>query len=608
MATYQDIKGLRVKYLSADPGTLRAGEVWYNSVSNTLKGVVSFAAWSSGSPLSTGRLQAAAGGTQTALWFASGALPSGYPSAFTVTEEYNGSGWTTGGACTARISGGGSGTLTAGLFSGGGLGGPTVTTTEEYDGSNWTASPALNTAREGLGTGGTQTATVVFGGRSPGYTGATEEYDGSSWTTSPGSLSTVRDLAQGLGAGTQTAALAFGGYIGNGRQTMTEEYGGTTWTAGGALTTGRYGGAGWGLQTDAVAASGAPPGATETYDGSAWATSPATIANGPLGYRSGNSDTDSSAGIIAGGPGPAGSTATEEFNKSINTITAAAWASGGVYPVNPVTDFSAAGTQTAAIAFGGFPSRDVSATYNGSSWTAGPSLNTGRSLSASAKNGTTTAALCTGGELPGSNKSDKCESFDGSSWTEGPNYPTTAQFGDQGVGIQTAALVSGGYGGSPGTEYIATTCTYDGSTWTALGTPSNLSAGAFAGTATGTSTAAIMFSGTGRPGLIESWDGSTWSEQAEALTARGGAGSAGTSTDALYFGGEPGPTATAVTEHWNGTSFSTRPSLGTATRQFASSGTATAALAIGGSGGAGNLTEEYTGETSVATASTLTTS
>ena len=608
MATYQDIKGLRVKYLSADPGTLRAGEVWYNSVSNTLKGVVSFAAWSSGSPLSTGRLQAAAGGTQTALWFASGALPSGYPSAFTVTEEYNGSGWTTGGACTARISGGGSGTLTAGLFSGGGLGGPTVTTTEEYDGSNWTASPALNTAREGLGTGGTQTATVVFGGRSPGYTGATEEYDGSSWTTSPGSLSTVRDLAQGLGAGTQTAALAFGGYIGNGRQTMTEEYGGTTWTTGGALTTGRYGGAGWGLQTDAVAASGAPPGATETYDGSAWATSPATIANGPLGYRSGNSDTDSSAGIIAGGPGPAGSTATEEFNKSINTITAAAWASGGVYPVNPVTDFSAAGTQTAAIAFGGFPSRDVSATYNGSSWTAGPSLNTGRSLSASAKNGTTTAALCTGGELPGSNKSDKCESFDGSSWTEGPNYPTTAQFGDQGVGIQTAALVSGGYGGSPGTEYIATTCTYDGSTWTALGTPSNLSAGAFAGTATGTSTAAIMFSGTGRPGLIESWDGSTWSEQAEALTARGGAGSAGTSTDALYFGGEPGPTATAVTEHWNGTSFSTRPSLGTATRQFASSGTATAALAIGGSGGAGNLTEEYTGETSVATASTLTTS
>jgi len=604
MATYQDIKGLRVKYLSADPGTLRAGEVWYNSTSNTLKGVVSFAAWSSGSPLSTGRANATAGGTQTALWYAGGAQPDGV--SLDPTEEYNGSGWATGGVIpVAKKSGGGSGTLTAGLFCGGNTTTP-VNTSEEYDGSTWTSSPALNTAREGLGTGGTQTATVVFGGRSPGYTGATEEYDGSSWTTSPGSLSTVRDLAQGLGAGTQTAALAFGGYIGNGRQTMTEEYGGTTWTAGGALTTGRYAGSGWGLQTDAIVGSGAPPGATETYDGSAWATSPATLANGPLGYRSGNSNTDSSAGVIAGGPGGVGT--TEEFNKSINTITAAAWASGGVYPVNPVTDFSAAGTQTAAIAFGGFPSRDVSATYNGSSWTAGPSLNTGRSLSASAKNGTTTAALCTGGELPGSNKSDKCESFDGSSWTEGPNYPTTAQFGDQGVGIQTAALVSGGYGGSPGTEYIATTCTYDGSTWTALGTPSNLSAGAFAGTATGTSTAAIMFSGTGRPGLIESWDGSTWSEQAEALTARGGAGSAGTSTDALYFGGEPGPTATAVTEHWNGTSFSTRPSLGTATRQFASSGTATAALAIGGSGGAGNLTEEYTGETSVATASTLTTS
>jgi hypothetical protein len=40
-------------------------------------------------------------------------------------------------------------------------------------------------------------------------TGATEEYDGSTWTSNPGSLNTAR---YGLaGAGTQTAALAFGG-------------------------------------------------------------------------------------------------------------------------------------------------------------------------------------------------------------------------------------------------------------------------------------------------------------------------------------------------------------------------------------------------------------
>jgi len=37
MATYQEIKGLTVKFLSADPSPLVEGEVWYNSTSETLK-------------------------------------------------------------------------------------------------------------------------------------------------------------------------------------------------------------------------------------------------------------------------------------------------------------------------------------------------------------------------------------------------------------------------------------------------------------------------------------------------------------------------------------------------------------------------------------------
>ena len=37
MATYQDIKGLKVKFLSADPSNLNEGEVWYNTTSATLK-------------------------------------------------------------------------------------------------------------------------------------------------------------------------------------------------------------------------------------------------------------------------------------------------------------------------------------------------------------------------------------------------------------------------------------------------------------------------------------------------------------------------------------------------------------------------------------------
>jgi hypothetical protein len=50
---------------------------------------------------------------------------------------------------------------------------------------------------------------LAFGGYTTAATGATEEYDGTNWATSPASLSTVR---YGLaGAGTKSLALAFGG-------------------------------------------------------------------------------------------------------------------------------------------------------------------------------------------------------------------------------------------------------------------------------------------------------------------------------------------------------------------------------------------------------------
>ena len=271
-------------------------------------------------------------------------------------------------------------------------------------------------------------------------------------------------------------------------------------------------------------------------------------------------------------------------------------------------DFSGAGTQTAAIAFGGrlYPGpnsvTNISATYDGASWTLGPNLQTARMLAASAKNGSPTAALCTGGSEPA--LSDKCEEFNGSSWTEGPNYPTTAQFGDQGVGLQTAALISGGYGGGPGSAYLDATSTYNGSTWTALAAPSNLQDSRFSATATGTSALALMLSGTGGAGKVESWDGSAWSEQTEANTSRTAGGSAGPSTDALYYGGE-GPTG--VTEGWDGTAWSTRPTMGTARFSLASCGTSTLALATGGFTSS-NSTEEFTGTTTAANYRTITTS
>ena len=139
MAGYNTIRGLKVKYLSADPSGAENGQVWYNSTTGTLrvKGI-GVAAWSSAAPIVTARASMTGFGVQTATVLAGG---TPYTAA---TEEYNGSGWTAGGALNvARRSNAGLGIITAGMSLGGYAGPPTnsdINSSEEYDGSSWTAS------------------------------------------------------------------------------------------------------------------------------------------------------------------------------------------------------------------------------------------------------------------------------------------------------------------------------------------------------------------------------------------------------------------------------------------------------------------------------------
>jgi len=138
MANYNEIKGQKVQYLTSDPTLTSAneGQVWYNSTSGTLKGLVALEAWSSGSPLNTAIYYNAGAGTQTsALSFAG--VAGGNPTTTTQTEEYNGSGWSIGGALpVAKRAGMGAGTQTAALHGGGAtLPGAASTTSEEYDGT-----------------------------------------------------------------------------------------------------------------------------------------------------------------------------------------------------------------------------------------------------------------------------------------------------------------------------------------------------------------------------------------------------------------------------------------------------------------------------------------
>ena len=73
MATYYDIFGQKVQYLSSDPSDLQIGQVWYNSTSNTAKVQgLGTASWSTGGSLNTKHNGAAAAGTQTAALVAGG--------------------------------------------------------------------------------------------------------------------------------------------------------------------------------------------------------------------------------------------------------------------------------------------------------------------------------------------------------------------------------------------------------------------------------------------------------------------------------------------------------------------------------------------------------
>ena len=105
MAGYNEIRGLRVKYLSADPSNAEDGQVWYNSTTGNLRvqGIGS-GAWSSSSNALVGRDTAASTGPQTSALVFGGATPS----RTTATEEYNGSGWSTGGVLPTATTGMGS--------------------------------------------------------------------------------------------------------------------------------------------------------------------------------------------------------------------------------------------------------------------------------------------------------------------------------------------------------------------------------------------------------------------------------------------------------------------------------------------------------------------
>jgi len=614
MATYEEIYGKRVDVLDTDP-TLNSsyeGQVWYNSTSGTLKSVVSFGAWFASAPQIVGGYSQGAAGTESALISVGrDKYPGPPPSSRTSgdAEEYNGSGWTSAtsnpNAWAFRAT---CGTATAAITACGTLNGVTYQSGSElWNGSSWTSNPSLPTIAEAFNQFGTQTASIGFGGGTPsGYPANAYTGDGEGWTAGP-NLSNDKRYGSGC-TGTQTAGIAFGGQAPT--NSTVEELDGTTWTSGTAMpTTGHNMPTGVGSQSSAFALPGVMPSTTSTfkYDGTTWTADASTAT--PRSGRLSSGGTQTSC-VLAGAP--SNGTATEEYSFGINTITGAAWASGG--NLNTArSQGTGAGTMTAGWVVGGQEPALSNKTeeYDGSSWTAVNTLGMSSRLLAGA--GPQTAAFATGGFTGPSTVVATVYNYDGTNWTSGAAQPV-GTYGQGSFGTQTAGVICGG--SAPSTSnYLTTSYEYDGEGWTA--SPGSMNQGRHYIAGSGIQTAGLIAGGHNGAvtNYVEEYNGSTWSNGANAPDSRRGAGLSGPQTAALYFGGGGDPGARTVTATYDGTVWSTNPSLATSRKLIeggSKNGTTTSAWMAGGQlespGAVSALTEEFSGDTETVTAKTLTTS
>jgi hypothetical protein len=436
MTTYKELFGKYVQNYASDPTSTDAeGQIWYNTTSGTFKTALgSYGVWSAGGNYPISISSSAAAGTQTAAVAFGGYAPSVGDNT-TTTAKYNGTTWTANptGLGTARRTMAGIGIQTAALAAGG------YTTTlssavESFNGTTWSPAPSLNTAGYYVAGAGTQTASIVFGRAGPTGqgNGATESYNGSSWTTVNAMVTARTQLA---GFGIQTAAIATGGANPGAARTTTESWNGTSWTTVNSLNTGRSDLAGSGIQTAGLAFGGQNPGgpltSTELWNGTSWTSNPTGLANGR--YEIGGCGTQTASLAIGGNINPSNiSNGSEEWTQSVIVPVAGSFSSGGNLNTSRA-QLASAGIQTAAVAFGGISSA-ASESYNGTSWTTTPSMNTARrTLQGSA--GTQTAALAFGG-FP---NSAATELYNGSSWTTVNSLNTSRHFLG-GAGISTAAL------------------------------------------------------------------------------------------------------------------------------------------------------------------------
>jgi hypothetical protein len=213
-----------------------------------------------------------------------------------------------------------------------------VLTSQTYDGSAWTAGASGAIAGYAGAHFGTSTAAVWAAGiedgnpaGSPtggGYTNQCQIYNNDYYYRLPGVWVSQSNPANGRqwasGAGTADAGIMFGGLPRVSPTPTCEEFDGSVWAAGGAYNAAdkTHNGGGAGTQTATLGWAGVAPAptgtniTTNTYNGTAWALSPAALGNARYQFSCAGTET---AAVMMGGRGAAPSrniVDTEEFNGS----------------------------------------------------------------------------------------------------------------------------------------------------------------------------------------------------------------------------------------------------------------------------------------------------
>jgi len=279
-----------------------------------------------------------------------------------------------------------------------------------------------------------------------------------------------------------------------------------SWASGGNLTTARKSLGGSGTQTAALAFFGSQPGyypsgavkAVEEYDGTSWTNG--TYANSER-YQGGAFGQTQSDAAYAGGysapPPPLQSGKTEKWNGST-------WTESGDLQSGRQGFFGGAGTTSAGLVAGSGPANGATETFDGSTWTEVADLVTARQY-APVTGATSTAAMCVGGygipaDSPYSNgpgsRVGLTEIWNGSSWT---NVSGTLNLGRIEAGISgstSAAVIAGGNTGDPAPPTVdtATSETWDGTSWTTVGSMADATV-SMGTSRSGGSSSAVMFGG-----------------------------------------------------------------------------------------------------------------